>query len=320
MIMSEEIKLEFVDKYCPTTLKDYVLDPDIKQYFKNMIKSKNLQNFTMLSSPGSGKTTLAKILAKEFDAEVLFVKCATEGGVDTLRTKVEPFCNAMTMDGRIKLVILDELDSASSSAGSGSSFQMGLRTLIEAAQSDTRFICTANFNKIIPAVLSRCPIIPLKFEKKDLLLHVKTILDAENVKYDRISLKAFIEESFRFYPDVRRIVKYLQFCSNTGELIVKLNAIVNAERETFVSDIVKGAIESKNLLDVRTQYLRDKDKLGDLLEAGSLLFNYVADNNLINDDGILKLTDQLFYLNSVVDKEPVYFGMLTTIRKYGVQQ
>lgn len=320
MIMSEEIKSEFVDKYCPTTLKDYVLDPDIKQYFKNMIKNKNLQNFTMLSSPGSGKTTLAKILAKEFDAEVLFVKCATEGGVDTLRTKVEPFCNAMTMDGRIKLVILDELDSASSSTGSGSSFQMGLRTLIEAAQSDTRFICTANFNKIIPAVLSRCPIIPLKFEKKDLLLHVKTILDAENVKYDRISLKAFIEESFRFYPDIRRIVKYLQFCSNTGELIVKLNAIVNAEREIFVSDIVKGAIESKNMLDVRTQYLRDKDKLGDLLEAGSLLFNYVADNNLINDDGILKLSDQLFYLNSVVDKEPVYFGMLTTIRKYGVQQ
>jgi len=58
------------------------------------------------------------VLAKESDAEVLFVKCATEGTIDTLRTKVEPFCNAMTLDGRMKLVILDEIDSASSSGDS----------------------------------------------------------------------------------------------------------------------------------------------------------------------------------------------------------
>ena len=205
----ENIKTEWVDKYCPKTLKDYVLDPEIKQYFKNMIKNKNLQNFTLIGCPGSGKTTLAKVLANEFNAEVLFIKCATEGGVDVLRSKVEPFCNAMTMDGKIKLVILDELDAATSTSGSGSSFQMGLRTLIESAQEDTRFVCTANYNKIIPAVLSRCPIIPLRFEKKDLLLHVKKILDAEEIKYDRVSLKAFVEEAFRFYPDIRRIIKYL---------------------------------------------------------------------------------------------------------------
>ena len=43
--------------------------------------------------------------------------------------------------------------------------------------------------------------------------------------YTKESLKTFIEEAFRFYPDCRRIVKYLQFCSNSGKLIVKLNAI-----------------------------------------------------------------------------------------------
>ena len=38
--MSNELKEEWVDKYCPKTLKDYVLDADIKQYFKSMVKSK----------------------------------------------------------------------------------------------------------------------------------------------------------------------------------------------------------------------------------------------------------------------------------------
>lgn len=61
-----------------------------------------------------GKTTLAKILCNEFDAEVLFVKCATEGTVDVLRSKVEPFCNAMSIEGKVKIVVLDELDSSSS--------------------------------------------------------------------------------------------------------------------------------------------------------------------------------------------------------------
>ena len=39
--MANEIQQEWVDKYCPTTLKDYVLEPEIKTYFKNMIKSKS---------------------------------------------------------------------------------------------------------------------------------------------------------------------------------------------------------------------------------------------------------------------------------------
>ena len=110
-----EIKLEWVDKYAPKTLDDYVLDPKIKKQFKAIVKSNSLTSMTFAGIAGSGKTTLAKILCNEFDADVLFVKCATEGVVDTLRAKIEPFYNAMSMEGKLKIVLLDELDSASSS-------------------------------------------------------------------------------------------------------------------------------------------------------------------------------------------------------------
>lgn len=307
---------EWVDKYRPAKLKDYVLNSEIKDYFKNMIKSKSIQNFTMVGPAGSGKTTLAKIMANECDAEVLFIKCATEGTIDTLRTKVEPFCNAMSMEGRLKIVILDELDAATASSGNGSSFQMGLRTLIEAAQEDTRFICTANYNKIIPAVLSRCPVIPLTFEKRDLVSFVKKILDAENITYDKVSLKAFLEEAIKFYPDLRRIVKYLQMCCNTKTLVIKQNVIINAAKEDLTKEIVRQTFEAKDLLSVRKMYLSKKDDLGDYIEAGSLLFNYVADNDLVTPNGILRLSDMLYAINVVVDKEPTYFGMLTALKKY----
>ena len=50
------------------------------------------------------------------------------------------------------------------------------------------------------------------------------------------------------------------------------------------------------------------------------MFNYVCDNGIVTEpEGILKLTDLLYQLNVVVDKEPTYFGMLVAIKKYGVQ-
>lgn len=314
--MSEICKELWVDKYRPKKLNDYVLDEDLKQYFKNMIKNKAMQNMTFIQCQGSGKTTLAKILCNEFDAEVLFVKCATEGTVDRLRSEVEPFCNAMSIEGKLKIVLLDEVDSASASGDNN--FQKGLRTLIEAAQDDTRFILTANFQKIIPAILSRCPIIPLKYGMKDLLKHVKKILDAEQIKYTKESLKQFVQESFHYYPDCRRIINYLQFCCNTGELVVKLNAISDNGKEEFISSIVKQALESKNILDVRRFYLRNKEKMNDYIEGGSLLFNYVVDNDIVDDaQAVLKLTDLLYQLNVVVDKEPTFFGMLVVVQAYG---
>ena len=306
----------WIDKYKPTTLDEYVLDKDLKQYFKSMISKKTLQNFSMISTPGSGKTTLAKILCNELDAQVLFVPCATDGTVDVLRTKIQDFCNALSMEGKIKIVILDEVDSAS--AGGGNNFQQALRTLIEAAQDDTRFLITGNFiQKIIAPLLSRCPVIPLKFDKKDLLLHVKKILDNESIKYTRDSIKAFIEEAFQYYPDCRRIINYLQFCCSSGELVVNLSKVAESEKNELIDSIVDKLKTANNMLEVRKFYLSEKDKISDYVEFGSVLFKHVVDNGIVVDlDGILKMTDLLFQLNTVIDKESGFFGLLTAIAKW----
>jgi DNA polymerase III delta prime subunit len=311
----ENVKQLWVDKYRPTTIDSYILNEDLKEYFKGMIANNALQNCTFLGVQGSGKTTLAKILCNEFNAEVLFVKCSTEGTVDILRTKVAEFCNALSFDGKIKIVVLDEIDSASSAGDNN--FQKGLRTLIEAAQDDTRFILTANYNKIIPAILSRCPLIPLKYDKKDLLLYIKNILDNENIKYTKASLKEFIEEVFVFYPDCRRIINYLQFCCNSGELIVNLNSVINAGVNDFQTALIEKCKSEKNILNVRQYYLKNKDKIADYVTFASEIYSKILDDNLIIDnDGILKLTDIIYYLNTCVDKESLFFGFLAAIHKF----
>ena len=313
--MNEICKQLWVDKYRPKKLSDYILNDKMKQKFKDMIKNNAMQSMTFIQCPGSGKTTLAKILCNEFNAEVLFVKCATEGSIDTLRTKSEPFCNARSIEGRLKIVVLDEIDSASSSGDNN--FQKGLRTLIEAAQDDTRFILTANYDVKEKAILSRCPLIPLSYDMKDLLKYVKKILDAEKITYTKESLKTFVQESFHYHPDCRKIINYLQFCCNTGELLVTSNTLVDTETDKFMAEIVKQATEEKNILDVRKFYLQNKTKVSDFVKAASQLFNYVIDNGIISDsDAILKLSDQIYMINMCVDKEPIFFGMLATISKF----
>ena len=108
----------------------------------------------------------------------------------------------------------------------------------------------------------------------------------------------------------------MQFCSSSGKLVVKLNAIVNSEKDDFIKDIVDKTISLPNILDVRKFYLANKSKLVDFIEGASLLFNYVVDNDLVDSDGILKLTDLVYQENVVVDKEPTFFGMLVAVKRH----
>lgn len=290
------------------------MNEDLKSYFKDMVSKRALQNCMFTGCAGMGKTTLARILCNEFNAEVLFVKCATEGTIDVLRSKIEPFCNSMSIEGKVKIVILDELDS--SSASGANNFQLGLRTLIEAAQDDTRFIATCNYvSKVIPAVISRCPIVPLKYEKHDLLVHLKKILDKENVKYDKDSLKAFIEENFSLYPDCRHIINNLQFCCNSGELKVKMGNIVNSDRAAFLDELLKKIRETSKVMEIREFYFANKSKIDDYKTFGAQLFEHLLDNKIIDDPRcILKMSDIIYQMNLVVNPEIQFFALVCLVQ------
>jgi DNA polymerase III delta prime subunit len=219
----------------------------------------------------------------------------------------------MPMDDRPMFVILDELDSAS--ATSDSSFQKALRNVIEAGPNIV-YVCTANYGtKIIPAVLSRCPQISLKFEPKDVLLRLKDILDYEKIQYTTDDLKEFVRITVKkFYPDIRSIVNYLQGSCSSGKLVVNANAMVDAERTNFIKDLVSKCVTEKNILNVRKFYIANKDKIDDYKTFASDIFNYVIDNGVVSDKTtILKLANVFYQLNTVIDPEIQFFAMLTLI-------
>ena len=313
--MNEEFEMNefWTEEFAPKTIDEMVLTEDIKNHFRNLLESKNRFNLLLSGSPGIGKTTIANIISNTLNATTLFIKCGIEGNVETAKTKLQNFCNAMSIDGRPKVVILDELDSASGTQDN--SFQKILRNIISDSP-DTIFIGTCNYpEKVISPIKSRLGLISLKFTARELLARIQHILDTKKIKYTTDSLKDFVINVIKTnYPDIRRIISILSDCCSSGKLIVSSKVTDNDFNKDLVKAIVDKAINTEDILEVRKFYIQSKNKIDDYLKLSSEIFNYVIDNGIVKDRAkILRLSNIIYQLNIVVDKEIQFFNLISTL-------
>ena len=86
-----ELVKEFlwVEKYRPQTIDECILPVDIKKTFKDMVKIGEAQNLLFSGKAGCGKTTIAKALCNELNADWILINCSESGNIDTLRTTIK---------------------------------------------------------------------------------------------------------------------------------------------------------------------------------------------------------------------------------------
>jgi DNA polymerase III delta prime subunit len=196
-----------VQKYAPQSLDDVILSDENASFFKEKFDLKSSPNLLFIGPPGCGKTTLAKILAK--DTDYMYINASDENGIDVIRNKVTNFIKTASILGDIKVVILDEADGLSSvTGGNGSSAQQALRGLIEENLEFCKFILTANYNhKIIDALQSRCQTFMFGLAKKDCVRRIVQIIKAESLKCTKEDVMALVNS---YYPDLRKCINELQ--------------------------------------------------------------------------------------------------------------
>ena len=219
-----------------------ILPPRIRVLFED--KGLN-QNVLLAGSPGCGKTTLAKILAK--DLPHMFINVSDESSVDTIRNKINDFCsNISVLDGKSskKVVILDEFDGASDQ------FYKALRGTIEKFAGNTRFVATCNYiNKVPDAIQSRFEVInfdPSTPEEEELIKdewrsRVRLILGKLGISIDDDSLTAF-EKSY--FPDFRSALNRIQSWSIEG--VTQLDLAKVKEANWSYEDLYKMLMTSKD--------------------------------------------------------------------------
>lgn len=203
--------LLFWEKYRPKSTKSMVLLPRIENYIKEIDS-----NMIFYGTPGTGKTTLAKIISEQFNSLTLNGKL----GIDVLSEKIKNHIESLNLmlADQTKLIFIDEFDRASTA------LQDGLKSFIEDYPT-VRFIFTTNhIDKITPELRSRFNCIPFdpidsserEFLYKRQIQYLRAVAKKEEFA-DYGNIELFEKLVNRNFPDLRSSVVSLQHLIKTGE-------------------------------------------------------------------------------------------------------
>lgn len=309
----------WVEKYRPDKLEDVILPSTTRKTIHGILSSTTADTFVNLlfsGPPGTGKTTVAKIIPKTLDLPSLYINASEEGGIDIVRTRIKDFSMSQTIDGKLKVVILDEAD------GMSGSMQAALRNTIEATNKSTRFILTCNYpEKIIPPIHSRLKQVTFsKVDEKTILRRVYAILKTEGITIPETEAKNLILLIKKYHPDVRKIINHLQYFSVTGTLEIHFDETVSID----IFEEIMTLIRNKKLSEIRSILRNNKLEyyglirkiFDELLDTSSTYFKDMNEGK--RAEAILICTEAQYKHSLVMDKEMNFADFLINFMRSNI--
>lgn len=285
-------------KYSPKTIEDVLLNEEDKNFFLNLKEIPN--NLLFTGSPGTGKSSMAKILADKFSPHsYMIINASEQGTIDVLREKIQGYIEIASIDGNPKVVILNEVDGASTV------FQQALRVTLEEYLDQVKFILTGNYrSKIIEAIRSRCQEFTFTVTEKEILERVVTILKSEGIKVEKeqiLNIRLLVKT---YFPDIRKTINELQRNCSTGSFVYKIKT------DTGVAESVKTKLKAKeDAFEIRKFVISNSDKFGnDYHQLMKSLFDlYVKECNTV---AVLLIADYMYKHAFVADTEINFSALL----------
>lgn len=278
-------------KYRPQKFSEVVGQSDTITILRNSIINKTFSNVYLFSgTKGTGKTSVAKILAKTINCEannkgeacdkclnckfindnadnidILEIDGASNNGVDEIRN-IKNNINLLPMHLKYKVYIIDEVHMLTTSA-----FNALLKTLEEPANHIIFIFATTEPYKIPATVISRCQWFEFKKINEAALAEIFTkVLTKEKIKFEKAAIEELIVLADGSLRDgINNIEKIINFNGEVTLLSVNkiFNVITKKNKINFLNSLLNQDINSL-LLEINkfSVYLDDfKSLLIDLI-------------------------------------------------------
>jgi len=310
MTINDQLMNVWVEKYRPTKLVDMVLSDSLRAFVEECKRKEEIPNMLLVGNAGTGKTTLAKVIINEIlDAQYLYINASEKNGIDEVRTSILSFAQTKSLDGKIKVIFLDEFDNFTDAG------QRALRNVMEEYAGNTRFILTGNYlHRIIQPIQSRCQVFtdftpPIREYAKRIIY----ILQQEKITISNDQVERIKEVIRYYYPDLRRIINYIQRSVINSKLV--LQDVIN--NEGFAEDILGKINNKEDLMSIRKFVIESEQSFGnDYPKLMKDLFNTVYKSEMSEDKkrlALLQVSEYLYRSALVLDQEINFFSCLISL-------
>jgi DNA polymerase-3 subunit gamma/tau len=255
-------------KYRPQSFDEIYGNEETIKSLKIILSENKIRTFLFHSTRGTGKTSLARIIAKMVggtDMSIRELNLADARGIDDAREIITQ-ASHRSIDGGTNVFILDEVHRIS-----GDAKDCLLKTLEEPPANTYFILCTTVPSKLEKTVLSRCTqfaMKPLKIaEAKGL---IKDVCLAEEI---RVPSEAVVEKIITIsdgHP--RDILTNLEKVYKLESEKEMLELIFGGEEEGLIIEVARGLVAEKKWVEI-AKTLKTFD--GEAEQARYLVLNYL---------------------------------------------
>lgn len=302
--------------YRPSTFEEVAGQQHVVKTLRNALSTGKIAHAYLFAGPrGTGKTTMAKLLAKALNCEegigcqcnscknclainegshpdVLELDAASNNGVDEIRELIDKVKYG-TILGRYKVYIIDEVHMLSAGA-----FNALLKTLEEPPEHVIFILATTEPHKILPTILSRCQRYDFsKVQDNDIRERIKVILSTEHVAYDEEAVNLIISLADGGMRDalsiLDQVLAYSGDTLNVSDILDIFSLESKEEKLALLTSIAEG--DTKDVLIRLKKYI----------EKGTDIKRLTNDLLMILKDILIYRTSDTLEFSEVLKEEDI---------------